>query len=428
MIRAIVRGLGEVAAFDGPQLDVAGLVGRAPQEAQVLFGAQAFQRGGLEVGRGEHLDKELGHGFDQGKVDRTVDRHDGAEGRGGIRSKGAPVGLVERGPAADAARVVVFDDDTSRLGEESNCAAGGVGVEQVVPGELFAVQLLHAAEEPRTTDRVVNRRGLVRVFAVTRHEVECQFERLPRREGFRSRLRSGLSEPGGDGGVVTGGVAESFERQLLAQACRHHAIVLRQGGGDPGVVGRVDNHGHPVEVFGRGADHRRPADVDHFDDLVECSARGHGFFEGIEVADHEVDTADAVGFELVKVGSLRAVGKDAAMDARVQGFDAAVQDFGMAGDLGDRHDGQAVVLQVFFAAAGRNQLDAQGAERAGEVEQALFVVDRKQGALSFEHELEDQREGAVEGRERTRGSSWTSSWPRRGSRTRVSPPPAASQI
>ena len=47
-------------------------------------------------------------------------------------------------------------------------------------------------------------------------------------------------------------------------------------------------------VLGGGADHRRAADVDVLDALVEVRAAGDRGLEGVEVHVDEIDTADAV--------------------------------------------------------------------------------------------------------------------------------------
>ena len=62
-----------------------------------------------------------------------------------------------------------------------------------------------------------------------------------------------------------------------------------------GVVGRIDQHRHVGMVLGRGAQHRRPADVDVLDRFVIGAVgprdrRG----ERIEIDDQQVDRLDAV--------------------------------------------------------------------------------------------------------------------------------------
>ncbi len=73
------------------------------------------------------------------------------------------------------------------------------------------------------------------------------------------------------------------------------------------VVGRLDHHGDVGVVLGGGADHRRPADVDVFDAIVESRAFGDGGLERIEVHHQQIDRLDAV---LVHRGGVFRVGAD----------------------------------------------------------------------------------------------------------------------
>ena len=59
------------------------------------------------------------------------------------------------------------------------------------------------------------------------------------------------------------------------------------------VVGRIDDHRDPLVVLGRRADHRRAADVDVLDDLLERRAARHRLAERVEVHDHEIDRDEA---------------------------------------------------------------------------------------------------------------------------------------
>ena len=73
-------------------------------------------------------------------------------------------------------------------------------------------------------------------------------------------------------------------------------------------------------------------------------------------------------------------GEDAAVDARMQRLDPAVEHLGKAGHLGDVAHGQAGVGQRLARAAGGDQFDAEGGQAAGEVDQAGLVADAEQGA------------------------------------------------
>ena len=64
---------------------------------------------------------------------------------------------------------------------------------------------------------------------------------------------------------------------------------------ESGVIGHAGDDGDVFEVFGRGANHRRAADVDVFDEVAEGYAGlGGGFLKGVEVDHHHVDGLDAV--------------------------------------------------------------------------------------------------------------------------------------
>src|SRR5208337_2854464 len=73
-------------------------------------------------------------------------------------------------------------------------------------------------------------------------------------------------------------------------------------------------------------DHGGSADVDVFDEMAEGYA-GHGrrLLEGVEVDHHHVDGLDAVGGDGGLVLFVAADVEQPAVDARVQGFNAAVQ-------------------------------------------------------------------------------------------------------
>ena len=67
-------------------------------------------------------------------------------------------------------------------------------------------------------------------------------------------------------------------------------------------VRRGDDRDRGV-VLGRGADHRRAADVDLLDALVGARAGRHGLRERVEVGDHQVERLDAEVGELLRRGS-----------------------------------------------------------------------------------------------------------------------------
>ncbi len=131
--------------------------------------------------------------------------------------------------------------------------------------------------------------------------------------------------------------------------------------------------------FARRADHGRAADVDVLDGVGQGAAGlGHGGGERVEVDRDQVDRVDAV------FGHHRAVeiatAEDAAVDLRMQGLHPAVHHFREAGVVGHFHGGDAVVTQQLEGAAGGEDLDAEGGEFAGEVDDAGLVGHADQRA------------------------------------------------
>jgi len=114
------------------------------------------------------------------------------------------------------------------------------------------------------------------------------------RRGFFAVLRQHVSEPVGDGGIVGRGARVSRLRQLAAQRERRRAVVGVELDEHGRIILGIDHHRHPVVVLGRRTGHRRAADVDVLDGLLEAGAFGDGGFERIEIADQQIDTLDAV--------------------------------------------------------------------------------------------------------------------------------------
>ena len=65
--------------------------------------------------------------------------------------------------------------------------------------------------------------------------------------------------------------------------------------------------------------------------------------------------------------------EESAVDAGVQGFDAAVEHFGEAGEVADVLYGQPGFAEGARGAAGGDELDAEACENFGEINEAGFV-------------------------------------------------------
>ena len=146
---------------------------------------------------------------------------------------------------------------------------------------------------------------------------------------------------------------------MRAKALRGQAPAQRRSDSAPslvvqlvehvGVVGRVGDDGDVGVVLGRGADHRRAADVDLLDRSSRSRRRrADRLLERVEVDDDQVDRRDAV---LVpsppRARDRRAAPSRPPWTVRVQRLDAAVHDLGKAGELGHVADRDAGLAKAF---------------------------------------------------------------------------------
>ena len=197
-------------------------------------------------------------------------------------------------------------------------------------------------------------------------------------EPLRKRLAFLLGEPARDRRVIRGGPRIGLGRKLAAQGQRRGALVRPQLGDHRGVVGRIDNDGHEIMVLGRGADQRRPADVDVLDARREVRPARHRGLEGIEVRHHEIDARDLVVDHRLLVSGVGAPRQDAAMDRGLQGLHPAVHDLGKARVIAHLDHLQPGIAQRLGRAAGRQDFNPVPGQRLAELNQALLVGDGDQ--------------------------------------------------
>ena len=121
-------------------------------------------------------------------------------------------------------------------------------------------------------------------------------------------------------------------------------------------------------VLGRGADHRRPADVDVLDrDLGLDLVAGDGLLEGVEVDADQVDRLDPLALQRRHVLGVVAPRQQRRVQPRVQRLDPAAEDLLLAGELGDVGHLEPGLAQRRRGAAGGEDLDPEAGEAAGEV-------------------------------------------------------------
>ena len=150
------------------------------------------------------------------------------------------------------------------------------------------------------------------------------------------------------------------------------------------VIRRVNHDRDAVVVFGRAAEHRRPADVNVLDRVVQAHVRlGDRLLERIKIHDHQINRRDAMFFDGGLVRFIAANEKQAAVDFRMQRLHAAIQHFGKAGVFADVLHGEAGVAQCFGRAAGGNDFNSCLRENLGERNKSGFVRNGNKGALNF---------------------------------------------
>ena len=208
---------------------------------------------------------------------------------------------------------------------------------------------------------------------------------LERADHERREILPLLLEPAGDRGVVPGGVGERLGGEALPRRRGEAAFGLAELVEHGVVAGGAHDRGGEGAVLGSGPDHRRAADVDVLDDLVVGdAARGGGPLKRIQVHAHEIDELDLLllgGDEVLRVV---ADGKQAGVELGMKRLDPAVHDLREAGEITNRTDTDAGVLQLASGAARGDDLDPEIGEAAGELADAGLVRDRQQRARDLD--------------------------------------------
>ena len=123
-------------------------------------------------------------------------------------------------------------------------------------------------------------------------------------------------------------MAEGLDRQRGPKSGRHLAVLVERG--QHRVVARRRRDDRDVRVvLGRRPDHRRPADVDLLDELVEADPGPlRGGRERVEVDDDQLEGGDRRGEELAAMVGETTVRQDSGVDPRVERLHPPVEHLG----------------------------------------------------------------------------------------------------
>jgi hypothetical protein len=133
-----------------------------------------------------------------------------------------------------------------------------------------------------------------------------------------------------------------------------------------------------VEVFGRRAEHTGTPDIDFLNGFAGLQPLGQSALEIVKVHADEIKCLDSLFFQNGEVLGVVLVGEDAAVDVGMQRLHPAAEDFGEAGHVADRGDGQARVFKEFQRAAGGDELHAVGVQKGCEFRQSVLMGDAEQ--------------------------------------------------
>ena len=241
-------------------------------------------------------------------------------------------------------------------------------------------------DDARAAERrvAVDRGRLMRILAVAEFALvhAAQFEHR------REAIAGALAHPCGDGRVVGRRAGERGGCKRAAKLERRRAFVLGELAGDGVVLRRIGHHGDELMVLRGRAQHRRSADIDLLDRLVLLHAfAAHRHFEGIEIHADEVDRWNPVLFHRLHVLGYVAPAEQSAVNPRMQRLHPAVHHLGEACELLDGNDRNAGCGERVRGAAGRDDLDPERRERAGEGDEITLVADRDQRATDADDSM-----------------------------------------
>ena len=145
------------------------------------------------------------------------------------------------------------------------------------------------------------------------------------------------------------------------------------------IVGRVHHRQNELVILGGGAKHRRSADIDILDGILErCASPRNRYLERIEIDRHQIDRHDLAlaegGHMLRQISSAQ----QGCVDQRVQGLDPPIEDLGEAGNLLHLQHRDVGGPQGGSRSAGGDDLPSELHQPLGEGHHPALVTDGDQ--------------------------------------------------
>ncbi len=356
--------------------------GAGGQHAQVLLGRKDGTGSLVDLGCDHDFGKYLDDLFGGGLINGLVGRDDAAKGTDRITAQRIGIGCGQAVGRADAARIGVLDDRNGRLIEFGDQLECGIGVVQVVVGQLLALKL-GGTGNARTVAAIHIEGGrLVRVLAIAQDRRTLAGNADPwRRDLVFLTEESAIGKPAGNRCIIGGGAGIGITGKTTAQVEGDATVIGIQLGQECLVILGIGQDSHMGMVLGRRPDHGRAADVDILDTGRVIRTLGDGFLERIEIDHQQVDRCDGMAFHRLQVLRVITQRQQAAMHHRVQGLQTPAHHFREAGVLGNLTDRQTGLNQHLVGATGGQQLNAIIGELAREGHNITLVGDGNQGTL-----------------------------------------------
>ena len=324
----------------------------------------------IEGRRSDDLEKVPLQGPRGGRVDRSVDGDDSAEGGDRIGVERFPNRQTDVRTLRDAAGNGMLDDGranealavASELRSQRRAREQpqrGVEIEQIIVRERLSVQLLGQTLGPVE----IECRPLLRIRAVAQpfREPQRQCERAGKLAWQDLARRCEIVR---DCDVVLRGSLVGRDCKLPAHCRRRVArldrrLVFR-------VLRRVRQHGDVVEVLCRRSQQRNAADIDLLDRFFfrRPPARDR-FFEGIEIHDDRADLRNGILLRLRAMLGVGAIEEYRTENLGVQRFDAPAEERRKTGHVLDVSGAYACVLEERSGSTGCVDFDAALLERVG---------------------------------------------------------------
>ena len=174
--------------------------------------------------------------------------------------------------------------------EFGDALIGGIGVVDIVVRKFACPAVAAPSRRRAGVRRPVERRVLVRIFAIAQRLEQLSAEGAElRRVVFQQAC-----EPVRDRRVIGRGARIRLGGETAAERERGRAAVGGHFVKHRRIILRLDDDGDLVVVLRRRADHRWAADVDILDPLLESRAFVDGLLERIEVDHEKIDRRDTV--------------------------------------------------------------------------------------------------------------------------------------